>query len=258
MHEPGSPSPAGERLQKVLARVGVGSRRTCEELIEQGRVRVNGAVPALGRRIDTAVDLVQLDGVPLSLAPGLVHYLVNKPAGVVSTAKDTHGRTTVTSLVPSEPRVFPVGRLDRETEGLVLLTNDGALTHRLTHPSFGVAKEYLAQVEGEPSGGDLRRLREGVELDDGPTSPAKVAAVAPGLLRIVIHEGRNRQVRRMCDAIGHPVLRLVRTRIGSITDSTLAPGEYRHLTHEEVRRLAAATSAPPSSSRQAGRRKTPE
>ena len=258
MHEPGPPSPTGERLQKVLARVGVGSRRTCEELIEQGRVRVNGAVPALGRRIDPAVDQVELDGVPLSLAPGLVHYLVNKPAGVVSTAKDTHGRTTVTSLVPPEPRVFPVGRLDRETEGLLLLTNDGALTHRLTHPSFGVAKEYLAQVEGEPSSGDLRRLREGVELDDGPTSPAKVAALAPGLLRIVIHEGRNRQVRRMCDAIGHPVLRLVRTRIGPITDPTLAPGEYRHLTHEEVRRLAAATSVPPGSSRQAGRRKTPE
>jgi 23S rRNA pseudouridine2605 synthase len=258
MHEPAAPSPTGERLQKVLARVGVGSRRACEELIEQGRVRVNGAVPVLGRRIDPAVDLVELDGVPLSLAPGLVHYLVNKPAGVVSTAKDTHGRTTVTSLVPSEPRVFPVGRLDRETEGLMLLTNDGALAHRLTHPSFGVAKEYLAQVEGEPSGGDLRSLREGVELDDGPTAPAKVAAVAPGLLRIVIHEGRNRQVRRMCDAIGHPVLRLVRTRIGPITDTTLAPGEYRQLTHEEVRRLAAATSAREGPSHQAGPDKTPE
>ena len=181
----------------------------------------------------------------------------SSPAGVVSTASDTHGRTTVVSLVPPEPRVFPVGRLDRETEGLLLLTNDGALTHRLTHPSFGVAKEYLAQVEGEPSSGDLRRLREGVELDDGPTAPAKVAALAPGLLRIVIHEGRNRQVRRMCEAIGHPVVRLVRTRIGPITDPNLAPGEYRRLRDEEVRRLAAATTAPQESS-QGGREKTPE
>jgi 23S rRNA pseudouridine2605 synthase len=257
MDETGSSPPSGERLQKVLARVGVGSRRACEELIEQGRVRVNGAVPVLGRRIDPAVDLVELDGVPLSLAPGLVHYLLNKPAGVVSTAKDTHGRTTVLSLVPDEPRVFPVGRLDRETEGLLLLTNDGALAHRLTHPSFGVAKEYLAEVEGEPSSGDLRSLRRGVDLEDGPTAPAKVAALAPGLLRIVIHEGRNRQVRRMCDAIGHPVLRLVRTRIGPIADPTLGPGEYRHLTHVEVRRLAAATE-PQGPSRRAGRRKTPE
>jgi len=257
MDEPGSPPPTGERLQKVLARAGVGSRRACEELIEEGRIRVNGAVPVLGRRIDPAVDVVELDGVPLSLAPGLVHYLVNKPAGIVSTAKDTHGRTTVVSLVPPEPRVFPVGRLDRETEGLLILTNDGALAHRLTHPSFGVAKEYLAQVEGEPRSGELRALREGVELDDGPTAPAKVAAVAPGLLRIVIHEGRNRQVRRMCEAIGHPVVRLVRTRIGPIADPTLAPGAYRHLADEEVRRLAAAATRQGSSS-QAGRRKTPE
>jgi 23S rRNA pseudouridine2605 synthase len=258
MGEPDPPLPTGERLQKVLARVGVGSRRACEELITEGRVLVNGAVPVLGRRIDPAVDRVELDGVPLSLAPGLVHYLVNKPAGVVSTAKDTHGRSTVVSLVPPEPRVFPVGRLDLETEGLLLLTNDGTLTHRLTHPSFGVAKEYLAQVEGEPTSGDLRSLREGVELEDGPTAPAKVAAVAPGLLRIVIHEGRNRQVRRMCEAIGHPVVRLVRTRIGPIADPTLAPGSYRLLTSEEVRRLAAAATVSQTPSRQAGRHNTPE
>jgi 23S rRNA pseudouridine2605 synthase len=257
MDEPDPAPPTGERLQKVLARVGIGSRRTCEELIEQGRVRVNGAVPVLGRRVDVAVDLVELDGVPLSLAPGLVHYLVNKPAGVVTTAKDTHGRATVVALVPPEPRVFPVGRLDRQTEGLLLLTNDGMLAHRLTHPSFGVAKEYLAQVEGVPSSGALRSLREGVELDDGPTAPAKVSAVAPGLLRIVLHEGRNRQVRRMCEAVGHPVVRLVRTRIGPISDPGLAPGAYRCLTDEEVRRLAAAT-APRETARQAGNRKTPE
>ena len=153
----------------MLARVGVGSRRVCEELIADGRVTVNGEVPVLGRRVDPAVDRVELDGVPLPVQPGLVHYLLNKPAGVVSTAEDTHGRPTVVSLVPEDPRVFPVGRLDMDSEGLMLLTNDGELTHRLTHPSFGVPKEYLVQVEGEPTAGEVRRLRQGVDLDDGPT-----------------------------------------------------------------------------------------
>jgi 23S rRNA pseudouridine2605 synthase len=248
----------GERLQKVLARAGLGSRRICDELIEDGRVEVNGAVAVPGQRVDVGRDRVSVDGVPVGVLPDLVYYLLNKPAGVVTTADDPQRRPKVVDLVPAEPRVFPVGRLDVATEGLLVLTNDGGLTHRLTHPSFGVAKEYLAQVEGEPTSGDLRALREGVELDDGPTAPAKVAAVAPGLLRIVIHEGRNRQVRRMCEAIGHPVLRLVRTRIGPIADPTLAPGEYRSLTHEEVRRLAAAATPPQPPSRQAGRRKTPE
>jgi 23S rRNA pseudouridine2605 synthase len=227
-------------LQKVLARVGVGSRRVCEELIVDGRVTVNGEVPVLGRRVDPAVDRVELDGVPLPVQPGLVHYLVNKPVGVVSTSEDTHGRPTVITLVPAEPRVFSVGRLDMDSEGLLILTNDGDLTHRLTHPSFGVAKEYLVQVEGTPTSGAVRRLREGVELDDGPTAPARVAVVAPDLLRMVIHEGRNRQIRRMCDAVGHPVLRLVRTRIGPITDPSLSPGAHRALSFQEVRSLAAA------------------
>jgi 23S rRNA pseudouridine2605 synthase len=231
---------AGERLQKVLARVGIGSRRACEELIAEGRVTVNGEVAILGRRIDPKVDRVEVDGVLIPVAPGLVHYLLNKPAGVVTTAEDTHGRPTVCDLVPAEPRVHPVGRLDRDSEGLLVLTNDGDLTFRLTHPSFGVAKEYLVSVEGDPAPGALRRLREGVYLDDGRTAPARVAAVAPGVLRIVIHEGRNRQVRRMCEAIGHPVTRLVRTRIGPLVDSTLAPGSYRPLTTDEVRALAAA------------------
>ena len=230
----------GERLQKVLARIGLGSRRVCEDLISARRITVNGEVPVLGRRIDPSVDEVELDGVPLPVLPGLVHYLLNKPTGVVSTAEDTHGRPTVVSLVPSDPRVFPVGRLDMDSEGLLILTNDGRLTHRLTHPSFGVPKEYLVEVEGEPSAGDVRRLRDGIDLDDGPTSPARVAVVAPTLLRIVIHEGRNRQVRRMCEAVGHPVLRLVRTRIGPLTDPTLAPGSWRPLTIDEVRALAAA------------------
>ncbi len=232
--------PAGERLQKVLARAGVGSRRVCEELIADGRVTVNGEVPVLGRRVDTATDRIEVDGVPLPVRPGLVHYLVNKPAGVVSTAEDTHGRPTVVALVPSEPRAFPVGRLDQDSEGLLLLTNDGELTHRLTHPSFGVPKEYLVEVEGVPTPGEVRRLREGVVLDDGPTAPARVAVVAPSVLRIVLHEGRNRQVRRMCDAVGHPVRRLVRTRIGPLADPSLAPGAWRLLAVDEVRALAAA------------------
>lgn len=238
--ESSPPLSTGERLQKVLARAGIGSRRVCEELITDRRVTVNGAVPVLGRRVDPEVDRVELDGVPLPIRPGLVHYLVNKPPGVVSTVADTHARPTVVSLVPEEPRVHPVGRLDMDSEGLLILTNDGELTHRLTHPSFGVPKEYLVQVEGEPSTGDVRRLREGVDLDDGPTAAARVAVVAPGLLRIVIHEGRNRQVRRMCEAVGHPVLRLVRTRIGPLTDPALSPGSYRQLSFDEVRSLAAA------------------
>lgn len=235
-----APLAEGERLQKVLARIGLGSRRVCEGLIVERRITVNGEVPVLGRRIDPNVDEVELDGVPLPVLPGLVHYVLNKPAGVVSTAEDTHGRPTVVSLVPDDPRVFPVGRLDMDSEGLLILTNDGRLTHRLTHPSFGVPKEYLVEVEAEPSAGDVRRLREGIDLEDGPTAPARVAVVAPSLLRIVIHEGRNRQVRRMCEAVGHPVTRLVRTRIGPLTDPTLQPGAWRPLTIDEVRALAAA------------------
>ena len=204
-----------ERVQKVLARAGIGSRRHCEELIEDGLVTINGETATLGDKVDAEADAVEVDGVPVGIAPGLVYYLLNKPAGVVTTAADTHGRPTVVELVPGEPRVFPVGRLDQDSEGLLLLTNDGDLTHRLTHPSFGVEKEYLAEVEGEPTRGALRRLREGVELEDGVTAPAKVSAVAPNLLRITIHEGRNRQVRRMCEAVGHPVRRLVRSRIGT-------------------------------------------
>jgi 23S rRNA pseudouridine2605 synthase len=237
--------PEGERLQKVLARAGIGSRRVCEELIAEGKVKVNGEVAELGRRVDAEVDTVEVDGVPLSVREGLVYYLLNKPASVVTTASDPQGRRTVVELVPEEPRVFPVGRLDYETEGLLLLTNDGDLTHRLTHPSFGVEKEYLAEVDGTPTRGELRRLREGVELDDGMTAPAKVALELPNLLTITIHEGRNRQVRRMCDAIGHPVRRLVRTRIGPLTDRTLKPGAWRALTSDEVRALETAVAKGP-------------
>jgi 23S rRNA pseudouridine2605 synthase len=227
----------GERLQKVLARVGFGSRRVCEDLIAAGRVTVNGEVATLGRRVDPEADRVEVDGTPVGIRPGLVYYLLNKPRGVVTTAADTHGRPTVVDLVPAEPRVFPVGRLDADTEGLLVLTNDGELAQRLTHPSFGVDKEYVAEVEGRPSPGAVRRLREGVDLDDGRTAPAKVSLVEPSVLRLVIHEGRNRQVRRMCEAVGHPVVRLVRTRIGPVAERGLRPGQWRALTPDEVRAL---------------------
>ncbi|HSL57826.1 MAG TPA: pseudouridine synthase [Acidimicrobiales bacterium] len=236
------PSTEGERLQKVLARVGIGSRRHCEELIEDGRVTVDGEPARLGHRVHPETARIEIDGVPVGTRPGLVHYLLNKPRGVVTTASDPQGRPTVVEMVPDEPRVFPVGRLDADTEGLLLLTNDGDLTHRLTHPSFGVDKEYLAEVEGRPSRGALRTLREGVELTDGPTAPAEVGLVDPSVLRIVIHEGRNRQVRRMCEAVGHPVVRLVRTRIGPIADRSLAPGAWRALTGDEVHALERAAA----------------
>jgi 23S rRNA pseudouridine2605 synthase len=234
--------PEGERLQKVLARAGIGSRRACEELVADGRVTVNGSVAVLGQRVDPRADAVAVDGVPVPVAPDLVYYLVNKPPGVVSTASDPQGRPTVVDLVPNEPRVFSVGRLDYDTEGLLILTNDGDLAHRLAHPSGGVAKEYLAEVAGAVGAGTLRRLRDGVELTDGRTAPATVGQPSPGVLRIVIHEGRNRQVRRMCEAVGHPVRRLVRTRIGTVTAPSLRPGTWRNLTSGEVLALYAASA----------------
>jgi 23S rRNA pseudouridine2605 synthase len=234
----------GDRLQKVLARVGIGSRRVCEDLIAEGRVLVDGEVAVLGRRIDVETVLIEVDGAPVGVRPDLVHYLLNKPAGVVTTADDPQGRPTVVGMVPTEPRVFPVGRLDLDTEGLLLLTNDGELTHRLTHPSFGVEKEYVAEVLGEPSRGALRRLREGIELDDVTTSPARAALLDPSVLRLTIHEGRNRQVRRMCEAIGHPVVRLIRTRIGPLADRSLEPGAWRELTGDELRSLQRAVAGP--------------
>ena len=234
--------PQGERLQKVLASTGWGSRRACEELIAAGRVTVNGEIAELGRRVQAEVDQIEVDGAPVGVKPGLVYYVLNKPRGTVTTAKDTHGRPTVVELVPGEPRVFPVGRLDADTEGLLLLTNDGALAHRIAHPSHGVEKEYLAHVRGRVPPSALRRLRDGVELEDGITAEAQVSQPSPGVLRITIHEGRNRQVRRMCEAIGHPVLRLVRTRIGPISDRSLRPGDWRELSTGERRALTEAVA----------------
>jgi 23S rRNA pseudouridine2605 synthase len=230
----------GERLQKTLARAGFGSRRSCEILIGEGRVTIDGRVAELGNRVHPDRQIICVDGALAPTAQNTVYFLLNKPDGVVTTASDPQGRTTVLELVDSPVRIFPVGRLDMNTEGLLILTNDGRLAHLLTHPSSGIAKEYLARVDGDPSPGVIRRLREGVELDDGVTSPAQVSRVSEGLLRIVIHEGRNRQVRRMCAFVGHDVTRLVRTRIGPIQDATLTPGSSRQLSLAEVRRLMEA------------------
>lgn len=241
-----SETDAGVRLQKVLARAGIGSRRASEELIAAGRVVVDGAPAVLGQRIDPARAHVSVDGIPVVTDTTLVHWLLNKPDDVVTTASDPQGRRTVLDLVPDEPRVFPVGRLDRNTEGLLILTNDGELAQLLMHPRHGVEKEYLAEVDGVPAPGALKRLREGVELDDGPTQPARVSLVQPAndrasaLVEIVVKEGRKRMVRRMCSEVGHPVRRLVRTRIGPVTDRSLAPGAWRVLAPAEVRALYAA------------------
>jgi 23S rRNA pseudouridine2605 synthase len=245
--QPGS-SAEGERLQKVLARAGFGSRRAAEELIAGGRVTVDGAVARLGQRIDPERVRVEVDGVRVPVRDDIVYYLLNKPRRVVTTARDPEGRTKAVDLVPTEPRVFPVGRLDYDTEGLLVLTNDGELAQLVTHPRYGIEKRYLAEVSGVPTRATVRALRQGVTLDDGPTAPARVRLVQQqgdnAALEIVLHEGRNRIVRRMCEAVGHPVRRLVRTRVGPITDRRLAPGAWRALRPREVRALYAAATEP--------------
>lgn len=230
---------AGERLQKVLARAGVGSRRVCDDLVGARRVTVNGAVAVPGTRVDPERDRVAVDGIPVTVRPGTVYYLLNKPAGVVSTARDPQGRPTVVGLVPDEPRVFPVGRLDIDTEGLLLLTNDGEFANVVAHPRHGVEKVYLAETDGVPDAAALRALRSGVMLDDGMTAPARVTVKQTlgrrAQVELAVHEGRNRIVRRMFEAVGHRVRRLVRTRIGPIADPALPPGAWRSLTPAEVR-----------------------
>jgi 23S rRNA pseudouridine2605 synthase len=214
-------------------------------MIEAGRVTIDGSLAYLGQKIDPETAVVEVDGIPLPLAPDHVVYLVNKPPGVISTADDPQGRSTVVEMVPGDARVYPVGRLDADSEGLLLLTNDGDLTHRLTHPSFGATKTYLALVDGDIGDGPLRRLVEGVDLDDGPAKAlsARVKDRSGGrsLVEIMMGEGRNREVRRMFDAIEYPVIRLVRTEIAGLRDATLSPGEWRKLSIEEVRALYSAT-----------------
>lgn len=260
-HDEGG-TPAGERLQKVLAHAGVASRRHAEELISAGAVTVNGTVVReLGTRVDPRHDEVRVRGALVRPAAASLYILLNKPAGVVTTAHDPQGRRTVLELLPREwrdQRVYPVGRLDRDTEGLLLLTDDGALALRLTHPRYGLGKEYAALVAGRPSDATLRDLARGMALpgEERPTAPARVwqeqTAGDATWVGIELHEGRNRQVRRMFEAVGHPVLRLRRVRVGPLALGALPPGESRLLTPAEVGRLrhavsdAAAQSAAPA------------
>ena len=233
---------AAVRLGKFLASAGVASRRGAEELIHAGRVTVAGAVVTDPARDVGEGDRVAFDGAPVQLETARVVYAVNKPAGVVSTARDPGRRPTVVSLVPSTARLYPVGRLDLDTTGLILLTNDGELAHRLMHPRFEVPKTYRAVVARPPvRERALRALREGVALDDGPSLPARVQRVAGDTLEITIREGRKRQVRRMCEAVGHPVRRLERVGFGPLELGALRPGAYRKLTPAEVSALRRAT-----------------
>jgi 23S rRNA pseudouridine2605 synthase len=223
------------RLNAYLARAGVASRRGADELIRAGRVRVNGRLGELNTFVG-AGDVVELDGRPLT-KQGLAYVLLYKPAGVVTTARDPQGRPTVVELVPAEPRVVPVGRLDADTTGALLLTNDGRLAHRLAHPRYEVEKVYEVEVEGDPARDALRRLAEGVELDDGLTASARVARLGRGRIELAIHEGRKHQVKRMCESIGHPVRRLHRSRYAGLGLDGLVPGRWRRLSGDEVERL---------------------
>jgi 23S rRNA pseudouridine2605 synthase len=229
------------RLAKFLAHAGVASRRAAEQLVFAGRVTVGGAVVRDPARDVGEGDAVAVDGMPAALERRHGVYALNKPAGYVSTAKDPQGRPTVVSLVPSRERLYPVGRLDADTTGLLLVTNDGELAHRLTHPSFEVPRVYRAQVRRPPVREPaLRRLREGVLLDDGRTAPARVRRLTPDRLEIVLHEGRKRQVRRMCEAVGHPVVRLERIAFGPLRLGDLPLGGHRRLSAAEVERLRRA------------------
>jgi 23S rRNA pseudouridine2605 synthase len=223
------------RLNAYLARSGVASRRRSDELIKEGRVRVNGAAARLHTFV-AASDVVEVDGRRVAPEP-LTYVLLHKPVGVVTTARDPQGRPTVVGLVDHALRLVPVGRLDADTTGALLLTNDGQLAHRLAHPRYGVDKVYVAEVEGAPSAEALRRLAEGIELDEGVTAPARVRRLAPSRIELVLHEGRKRQVRRMCEAVGHPVRSLHRSTYAGLALGDLAPGTWRELADEEVELL---------------------
>jgi 23S rRNA pseudouridine2605 synthase len=223
------------RLNAYLARAGVASRRRADELIKAGRVRVNGHPGELNTFVGAA-DVVEVDGRRVA-KQRLAYLLLHKPRGTVTTARDPGGRPTVVGLVPAEPRVVPVGRLDADTTGALLLTNDGRLAHRLAHPRYEVDKVYEVEVEGHPSPEARRRLAGGVELEDGRTAPARVRRLGSGRLELTIHEGRTHQVKRMCEAVGHPVRRLHRSRYAGLDLRGLAPGEHRPLARDEVAAL---------------------
>jgi 23S rRNA pseudouridine2605 synthase len=223
------------RLNAYLARAGIASRRGADELIKAGRVTVNGEPGRLNTFVESR-DRVEVDGRPVALQ-ALAYILLNKPAGVVTTARDPQGRSTVVDLVPREPRVVPVGRLDADTTGALLLTNDGPLAHRLAHPRYGIDKTYVADVEGEPTDATLHALADGVELDDGRSAPARVRRLAPSRIELVLHEGRNRQVRRMLESVGHPVTQLHRSAYAGIPVDDLEPGQWRALELAEVQLL---------------------
>ena len=233
---------AEERLQRALARAGFGSRRSCEELISAGRVKVNGRLATLGDKVDPTRDVVVLNGATVNLDPNVRYLALHKPAGVVTTMRDPQGRRDIREFVPGEPRVFPVGRLDLDSEGLLLLTNDGDLAEALTHPRYGVEKEYLVEVQGTPTPKHLGALRRGVELEDGPARATSARIVDArgdrGQLALVMTEGRKREVRRLLAAVDLPVARLVRVRIGPISLGRLKAGAVRDLTADEVLMLA--------------------
>lgn len=229
------------RIQKAIARAGLMSRRAAEEAMVEGRVRLNGEPVVLGDRVDPERDLLTVDGAPIPVMEGLETHLLYKPLGVISTADDPRGRETVVDLIPSEQRLYPVGRLDADSEGLILVSNDGELTNRVTHPRYGITKTYLAEVSGRVDRSILRRLTDGVDLDDGPAraQSARLVDTRPdrALVEVVMVEGRNREVRRMFDILGHEVRRLVRTAIGTISDPNLSPGESRLLSPSEIKML---------------------
>ncbi len=240
------------RLAKFLAHAGVASRRAAEAVVRDGRVTVDGETVTDPARDVAPENEVAIDGATVAATEQRVVYALNKPAGVVSTASDPQGRRTVVSLIPSGLRLYPVGRLDIDTTGLILLTNDGELANRLIHPRYEVPKTYRALVARPPvRDRALRALRAGVVLDDGPTAPARVRRIAPDTLELTIHEGRNRQVKRMCEHIGHPVRRLERIRFGPLGLGDLAPGAHRRLSAAEVRRLSRAGTGAGTGARRA-------
>jgi 23S rRNA pseudouridine2605 synthase len=229
------------RIQKAIAASGLMSRRKAEEAVEAGRVRLGDKVAILGDRVDVDSETLTLDGVPVPVDPDLETHLLYKPRGVISSASDTHGRKTVVDLIDSSARLYPVGRLDSDSEGLILVSNDGELTNRVTHPRYGITKKYVAKLDGTPAPGEIRAVTAGIELDDGPARAlrAKVIESSGGeaLVELVMVEGRNREVRRMMSAVGYEVVRLVRTAIGPISDRNLKPGESRRLTAVEIHDL---------------------